>query len=48
MTFAIQGPMDQPQVIVNPLAMLAPGIFRDIFQMTTPTRRCSGAMPATN
>ncbi len=26
--------MDRPQVIVNPLAMLAPGIFRDIFQMT--------------
>jgi hypothetical protein len=34
MTFAIQGPMDRPQVIVNPLAMLAPGIFREIFQMT--------------
>lgn len=34
MTFAIQGPMDRPEVIVNPLSMLAPGIFRDIFQMT--------------
>jgi hypothetical protein len=34
MTFAIQGSMDRPQVLVNPLAMLAPGIFRDIFQMT--------------
>lgn len=34
MTFAIQGPMDRPQVLVNPLAFLAPGIFRDIFQMT--------------
>ena len=34
MTFAIEGPMDRPQVIVNPLAMLAPGIFREIFQMT--------------
>ena len=34
MTFAIQGPMEKPQVIVNPLSMLAPGIFRDIFQMT--------------
>ena len=33
-TFAIQGSMDRPQVIVNPLSMLAPGIFRDIFQMT--------------
>ena len=26
--------MDRPEVIVNPLSMLAPGIFRDIFQMT--------------
>jgi hypothetical protein len=34
MTFAIQGAMDHPEVIVNPLSMLAPGIFRDIFQMT--------------
>ncbi len=36
MTFAIQGAMDRPQVLVNPLAMLAPGIFREIFQMTNP------------
>ncbi len=34
MTFAIQGSLDRPEVIVNPLSMLAPGIFRDIFQMT--------------
>ena len=33
-TFAIQGSMARPQVIVNPLALLAPGIFREIFQMT--------------
>jgi hypothetical protein len=36
MTFAIQGPMDHPDVVVNPLSMLAPGIFREIFQMTNP------------
>jgi hypothetical protein len=36
MTFAIQGPMDRPEVVVNPLSMLAPGIFREIFQMTNP------------
>jgi hypothetical protein len=36
MTFAIQGPMDRPDVVVNPLSMLAPGIFREIFQMTNP------------
>ena len=36
-TFAIQGPMAQPQVIVNPLSLIAPGIFREMFQMTNPT-----------
>jgi AsmA-like C-terminal region len=35
-TYAVQGPMDNPQVIVNPFSMVAPGIFRDIFQMTNP------------
>jgi hypothetical protein len=35
-TYAIQGPMSQPQVIVNPFSMVAPGIFREIFQMTNP------------
>jgi len=39
MTFAIQGPMAQPQVIVNPLSLVAPGIFREMFQMTNPTPR---------
>ncbi len=47
MTYAIDGPMDHPQVIVNPLAMLAPGIFREIFQMTDPNPRVKprGDMP---
>lgn len=36
MTFAIQGSMERPEVVVNPLSMLAPGIFREIFQMTNP------------
>ncbi|MGI9404404.1 MAG: AsmA-like C-terminal region-containing protein, partial [Hyphomicrobium sp.] len=35
-TFAIQGQLDNPQVIVNPFSMVAPGIFREIFQMTNP------------
>jgi hypothetical protein len=35
MTFAVQGPTSNPQVIVNPLSLVAPGIFRDMFQMTT-------------
>ncbi len=38
-TFRIVGPMAQPQVIVNPLSMIAPGIFREMFQMTTQNPR---------
>jgi hypothetical protein len=34
-TFAVQGPMAQPQVLVNPLSLVAPGIFREMFQMTS-------------
>lgn len=30
-TYKIQGPMDQPSISVNPLAVLAPGILRKIF-----------------
>jgi AsmA-like C-terminal region/Protein of unknown function len=33
MTFAIQGSLTDPQVTVNPLSMVAPGILREIFQM---------------
>jgi hypothetical protein len=33
-TFAVQGPMSEPQVLVNPLSLVAPGIFREMFQMT--------------
>ena len=33
-TFGIQGSMARPQVIVNPLSIITPGIFREIFQMT--------------
>ncbi len=35
-TFAVQGAMANPQVIVNPLSLVAPGIFREMFQMTNP------------
>ena len=36
-TFAIQGAMANPQVIVNPLSLVTPGIFREVFQMTNPS-----------
>lgn len=31
-TFAIQGPLSDPTVLVNPVSMVAPGIFRQIFE----------------
>ena len=34
-TFAVQGPLSDPQVIINPLSLVAPGIFREMFQMTS-------------
>ncbi len=37
-TFAVQGPMSQPQVLVNPLSLVAPGIFREMFQLSDPSR----------
>jgi hypothetical protein len=33
-TYAIQGSMEKPQVVVHPLSLIAPGIFREMFQMT--------------
>jgi hypothetical protein len=33
-TFAVNGPMSEPQVIVNPFSIVAPGLLREIFQMS--------------
>jgi hypothetical protein len=33
-TYAIKGPLAKPEVIVNPLSLMTPGILRDIWQMT--------------
>ncbi len=38
-TFAIQGAMANPQVIVNPISAVAPGIFRQIFEFSGPGQR---------
>lgn len=32
-TFAVQGSMDDPNVLVNPLSMVAPGFLRQIFEI---------------
>lgn len=37
--FSVQGPVAQPQVIVNPLTMVVPGPIRDLMQMTNPNPR---------
>ncbi|MEZ5851144.1 MAG: AsmA-like C-terminal region-containing protein [Hyphomicrobiaceae bacterium] len=50
-TYAIEGPLSNPQVIVNPLSMVAPGIIREIFQMTpqnvrvTPSAETPSGLP---
>jgi hypothetical protein len=32
-TYAVQGSMSEPQVLVNPFSIVAPGVLREIFQM---------------
>lgn len=32
-TFAVDGSMAKPNVVINPLSMVAPGVLREIFQM---------------
>ncbi|MBZ9655621.1 DUF3971 domain-containing protein [Phyllobacterium lublinensis] len=31
-TYKLQGPLKQPQIFVNPISVIAPGIFRSIFE----------------
>ncbi len=31
-TYKLQGPLKQPQIFVNPISIIAPGIFRSIFE----------------
>jgi hypothetical protein len=33
-TFAIRGKLEDPQVLVNPMSVMTPGIFRQIFEFT--------------
>ena len=40
-TFAIRGKLDDPSVLVNPMSVMTPGIFRQIFEFT-------GSVPDTN
>ncbi len=36
-TYRLRGPADDPQVAVNPLSILTPGIFREIFRRAPPS-----------
>ncbi len=38
-TFGVQGSLQQPQVTVNPLSLVTPGIFRGLTEMTGPDPR---------
>ena len=33
-TFAIKGKLDDPTVLINPMSVMTPGIFRQIFEFT--------------
>ena len=39
--YAIRGPMARPQVFVHPLSSIAPGIFREIFQLAPQSQSVS-------
>jgi len=46
-TFAIKGKLDDPTVLVNPMSVMAPGIFRQIFDFTgsVPDSAAASASP---
>lgn len=37
MKFAVRGDMSRPEMLVNPLSLMAPGIFREMFQISNPS-----------
>ncbi len=43
MTYSVSGSVQRPQVRVNPLAMLTPGVFREIFRAPVPSLPRDGA-----
>ena len=38
-TYAVQGSLARPEVLVNPLSMFTPGILKEIMQMTSPDQK---------
>lgn len=47
-TFAVQGPLDRPQALVNPLSLLTPGISREIMGLGPLDPRVQRREPASN
>jgi len=45
-TFAIQGQLDDPNVLVNPISVVAPGIFRQIFEFREQGQNAAASAPA--
>lgn len=45
LTYSVRGDMDEPQVLVNPLSVLTPGIFRRIFEFGTPSETAQDKAP---
>ncbi len=46
-TFAIQGPLSDTRVIVNPISAVAPGLLRKLFDFGPPPQRPAGNPPST-
>ncbi|MDX2155474.1 MAG: AsmA-like C-terminal region-containing protein [Hyphomicrobiaceae bacterium] len=44
-TFGVDGPMSEPQVVVNPFSIVAPGVLREIFQMAPDNPRVTPEPP---
>ena len=47
-TFAVQGPLDDPNVLVNPISVVAPGIFRQIFEFRDQGQNAASSAPASS
>lgn len=45
-TFAVQGPLNDPNVLVNPMSVVAPGIFRQIFEFRAQGQNAAATQPA--
>ena len=45
-TFAIKGSLDDPSVLVNPISVMTPGIFRQIFEFTGTVPDTAAAAPS--